>query len=103
MDESGAGRRAGQHGGQREDGQGQQAAGAEQGERGQAAHGGVGVEPGDAEHAELDGVAGRVAAGKAVADRVAGQPRGNDGEPAPGAQRQPLQGKVAGKGGQFGG
>ena len=103
MDEPGAGRRAGQHGGQREDGQRQQAADAEQGEGGQAAHGGVGVEPGGGEHAELDGGAGRVAAGQAVGDRVAGQPGGDDGEPAPGAQRQPLQGEVAGEGGQFGG
>ena len=59
--------------------------------------GGVGVEPGGGEHAELDGGAGRVAAGQAVGDCVAGQPGGDDGEPALGAQRQPLQGEVAGE------
>ncbi len=66
MHQPGADRRAAQDGGQREQRQRQQAADAEQRERGQPADGGVGVEPGGGEHAELDGGAGRVAAGQAV-------------------------------------
>ena len=65
---------------------------AEQRERGQPADGGVGVEPGGGEHAELDGGAGRVAAGQAVGDRVAGQPGGDHGEPARAQRRQPRPG-----------
>jgi hypothetical protein len=103
MGQSAADRRAGQDGGQHEDGQHEQAADAEQRERGQAADGGVGVEPGGGQHAELDGGAGRVAAGQAVGDRVAGQPGGDHREPAFRAQRQPLQGKVAGEGDYLGG
>jgi len=38
-----------------------------------------------------------VAAGQAVGDRVAGQPGGDHGEPALGAQCQPLQSEVAGE------
>ena len=45
MDQPGTDRRAGQDGGQREQGQRQQSADAEQRERGQPANGRVGVEP----------------------------------------------------------
>ena len=101
-DEPGTGRRAGQDDGQHEQGQRQQSADAEQPERGQPADGRVGVEPRGGEHAELDGGACRVAARQAVGDRVAGQPGGDHGEPALGAQGQPLQCEVAGERGQFG-
>ena len=83
MDEPGLGRGAGQDDGQREQGQRQQSADAEQRERGQPADGRVGPEPRGGEHAELDGGACRVAAGQAVGNRVAGQPGGDHGEPAP--------------------
>ena len=49
--------------------------------------GGVSVEPRGGEHAELNGGARRVAAGQGVGDRVAGQPSGHHGKPAPGPQR----------------
>ena len=103
MDESGADRRADEHGGQGEDGQRQQAADAEQRERGEAADSGVGAESRGLERAELNGGAGRVAAGQGTGDRVAGQPGGDDSEPALGAQGQPLQTEVAGERGGFGG
>ena len=102
MDEPPADRHPGQYGGQRKDGQRQQAADLEQRERGKTADRGVGVEPRGGEHMELDGGARRTAAGQAAGDRVARKPGGDHGEPALGAQRQPLQGEVAGERHQLG-
>jgi hypothetical protein len=103
MEEAGADRHAGQEGGQRENGQREQASDAEQRERGQAADSRAGVEAGGGQHAELDGGACRLAAWQAVSDRVPCQPGSDDGEPGARPQRQPLQGEVAGEREQLGG
>ena len=103
MDEAGADRHAGQDGGQRENGQREQASDADQRERGKAADSRAGVEAGGGQHAELDGGARRLAAWQAVSDRVPGQAGGDDGEPGARPQRQLLQGEVAGEREQLGG
>jgi hypothetical protein len=68
----GLARRAGQHGGQGQDGQPQQCAHVQQREGGEPAHRDVGVESGGGKHLELDGGTGRAAARQDAADRVAG-------------------------------